>query len=665
MFRYLRAGVNRGASAWLISAAAINAPFLLGHPGWRLVDIPLLRSLAVGMVLLLVPGTAWVGLLLGRGWLRGFQWLWAVAASLAVSLLVIVILHATGLPPSGSVAWNGVWLITNAAMVLRWLLGEKTGTGSERTEVPVPVFSRAAGGTSLNGVKGVGRGPATPFVPQGVPPDSPTHSFASLNPGRTNAPVLLFRDRFAWLGVALFSAAYVAFFFSATRVVPPMEDQDSDVLGCGYGLLTRFEPLLVSDHETVYQFSHPPLAYFATACSFLYFDRLDYLAYYDAASRRAQAARQGVPFKPFDGSVGGLSRGTGDHRVVGVQGQNYVVDPPLRDGGRVIPVWLLENGVLGQYYQRDPELAAARTPNIFLAALTVALLGCWIGRSTGRMGLAILCPLVYATSPEVFVRSGYGGHFATTNFAVLMALMAMEDATRDPVFHTRTECGRTCFVAGLLAALTNHKLILLPVAVILWELLRNGMPGRAGGAIANRWRWVAAALLHPLALGFAAGTALFWLWGLRIDASEFWRDHLQSHFVDRILHQVDVYQDGGYPGIVALWRELDAHTGYVLLPLGIVALVWEGLVFRRQTSGLWLLWTLVTAAAFSLVDWRQTKHLMPLMVPLSLALAHWAARTRPRLLLTTAVLAGLAVWNLYAIGGLAGNFAAFSITPGW
>jgi len=96
-----------------------------------------------------------------------------------------------------------------------------------------------------------------------------------------------------------------------------------------------------------------------------------------------------------------------------------------------------------------------------------------------------------------------------------------------------------------------------------------------------------------------------------------------------------------------------------------LALVWEGFAFRRQTPGLWLLWALLTATAFSLVDWRQTKHLMPLGIPLSLALGHWAARARLQLLVTAALLAGVTAWNLCAIGGLAGDFAAFPITPGW
>ena len=637
-----------GAVAWLVSAAVLNAPFLLCHPGWTLLNLAPVRSLAVGLVLLLVPGIPWVGVLIGRQRSRhpapcdhgrcavadgtpsvpatfsGFEWLWAVVASLASLLVVLIVIRTAGLPLSGSMAWNGVWLITNATIVLQTLVG----------------------GPALGGL----------------------------------AP----RDRRDWLGGGLFLAAYAAFFLSATRIVPPMEDHDFDAMGCAYGLLTRFEPLLVSDHDTIYQFSHPPLAYFTTAGSFLYFNRLDDLAYYDAASRRAKAARQGTPFEPFGGTVGGLSGGTGDHRVIRVEGRDYLVEPPLADGSRRIPVWLLENGVLGQRYQRDPQRLAARTPNVFLAALTVALLGAWIGRMSGRSWLALLVPLVYATSPEVFVRSGYGGHFATTNFAVLMVLMAMEARIASSRF------AATCLLAGMVAAWTNHKLILLAAAVVLWELVRsqckktgtgseptceNPGPSAArdasvanvsvpGCSVSGRCRIVAAAL-DPVVLGFAAGTALFWLWGLSIDPAEFWRDHVQNHFVDRVFHHGYAYQDGRYPSVAGLWIEFWQHTGYVLLPLGIVALVAQGVRHARQSPGLWLLWTLLAATALSLVDWRQTKHLMPLLVPLSLALACWAPPAGIRRKLLIAVLAGLAAWNVSAIYGLAGHFDAFRVTPGW
>jgi hypothetical protein len=133
--------------------------------------------------------------------------------------------------------------------------------------------------------------------------------------------------------------------------------------------------------------------------------------------------------------------------------------------------------------------------------------------------------------------------------------------------------------------------------------------------------------------------------------------------------------------MVGLWIEFWQHTGYVLLPLGIATLA--ALVLQRSIEqrswrkeeairdpvpfapGLWLVWTLLMAIVFSLVDWRQTKHLMPLLIPLHVAPARWAASSNVRLGLIAVLLVGLTVWNLYALCQLAEDFAGFSITPAW
>ena len=58
---------STSALAWLAYAALLNAPFLLCHPAWPAIEWPLARSLAVGLVLLVLPGLPWTGLIAGRG----------------------------------------------------------------------------------------------------------------------------------------------------------------------------------------------------------------------------------------------------------------------------------------------------------------------------------------------------------------------------------------------------------------------------------------------------------------------------------------------------------------------------------------------------------------------------------------------------------------------
>jgi hypothetical protein len=226
-----------------------------------------------------------------------------------------------------------------------------------------------------------------------------------------------------------------------------------------------------------------------------------------------------------------------------------------------------------------------------------------------------------------------------------------------------------CLLAGLFASLVNNKLVLLPAALVLWELLR-----RQDAGVGRR---LAQAIAQPVVLGFALGTVAFWIYGLGISPGDFWADYVRICLVDRIIHH-NPFGNGRYPTVPGLWREFWEHTGYVLLPLGILAvaaLCWmrraesesgqkeDVTLGRRGLPGLWAIWMLLIALAFSLIDWRQTKHLMPLLLPLHLAPARWAASGRTALILVGVLFAGLLVWNVGVLATLADGFDAFPIRP--
>ncbi|MEQ1920811.1 MAG: hypothetical protein ABL955_16595, partial [Elusimicrobiota bacterium] len=140
---------------------ALNLPFLLCIPGAPLIGDPLIRSLAVNLVLFIVPGLPLAGLFLKRREPSSLTLLWIIAASALVSLAVLLVTRALGVMPEAGRFWNSVWLATNAAMLV----------------------NIAAGAPSLR----------------------------SLLPGRATALV----------GLALFAASYAAYFQGATRFVPP------------------------------------------------------------------------------------------------------------------------------------------------------------------------------------------------------------------------------------------------------------------------------------------------------------------------------------------------------------------------------------------------------------------------------------------------------------
>jgi len=607
------------ACGYVAMAVALNLPFLLCHPGWTLVDLPLVRSLAVGAVLMLVPGLPLVGALIGRGWLSRGSLLWPMFGSLGVLAMAIVASHLVGAAADASLAWNATWVLTNLAIVLNVVAGGPPGCGIQwrRNEWP--------------------------------------------------------------LAVGLFAVAYLLFFVGATRTVPSMQDHDLDIQGPGYALLTRFEPKVVTDRNTLYYFAHPLLLNYYEAASLLYFDQLDYLARFDEATSRAELAESGVPVEPvvrqfrrlkdhrLVRDLGEFQEGATRHRIVGQRRGNYVIEPPLPKGTDLLPARELEVQILYDDYHREPRRLETRTPNIFLAAMTVALLGCWILRIAGRGWFAVLAASAYFTSPEVFVRSSYGGFFAITTFAMVQILLAVERRTSD----RSRAAWIDCLLAGGFAALANNKLILLPAALVVWEFFRIER--------VHVGKRVVKAMVHPVVVGFALGTVAFWVYGLAIHAESFWVDYVRMHGVDRMTHY-NPFNYQGYPTVLGLWLEFWGHTGYVLLPLGVAALAYlcatrngrhdsagldEAKLGWRGAPGLWVLWVLLVAVVFSLIDWRQTKHLMPFVPVLYLAAARWAGKNRTVLAVAGVLFACLLVWNLDMLRVLANDFRAFPITPDW
>jgi hypothetical protein len=219
-----------------------------------------------------------------------------------------------------------------------------------------------------------------------------------------------------------------------------------------------------------------------------------------------------------------------------------------------------------------------------------------------------------------------------------------------------------------LAGLANHKLVLLPASLAL--------------VTAMTWfrsKEARKSFLHPALIGFAAGTALFWGHGFLIDAAAFWKEHVRTHLFDRVIHHNPLGYSG-YPKASELWAEFSKHTGYALLPLGLIALLLS-LIRRQQaadplseslpfplspiTLRAWAVWMVVMSLVYSLVDWRMTKHLTPLFLPLIIVPAAWSHSGWVARLIVTVTFSGLFVWNVTALRTIIQDFTAFTITPAW
>lgn len=409
-----------------------------------------------------------------------------------------------------------------------------------------------------------------------------------------------------------FALCYLLFFWGATVVVPHQGDHDMDLQGTAHALLTEFKPGYPTS-RSYYYLAHPPLLHVYVAGSFLYHGQLDGVAAYNPNSTSAL---------PPD-----------DH-------------------------W--------QHYLGHPFFIETRTPNLFLSSMTAALLAMWLARVMRSAPYGLVLALMYATLPEVFVRSSYGGYFAGSKFFAVQMLLAVEAWSRETTGGAR---GRVA-LAGAMAAVANHKLVLLPLAIGIWRLF--SVPLRQG------WQKAAGHLLHPVLVGFLLGTLGFWTYGWWVSPTDFWNDHIRHHIVDRVMnHNARGLNMSAYPTLPGLWLEFWRDTSYLLLPLGLVSL---GLLLRRRPdstassdlvtgwrgfAGLWTIWTMVATVAFSLIDWKQTKHLTTLIVPMTLApaAAVGARRLSPRVAFGVALaIIGL---NLLTIVSLAEDFRSLVKIPEW
>ena len=83
---------------------------------------------------------------------------------------------------------------------------------------------------------------------------------------------------------------------------------------------------------------------------------------------------------------------------------------------------------------------------------------------------------------------------------------------------------------------------------------------------------------------------------------------------------------------------------------------------RRRT---WLIYILVTAVVFTIVDWRMTKHLALIIMPLVLAVVPDRSAPRWRIAAAVVCLGLVALFQARDVIALARDFSSFVVTPQW
>ncbi len=365
---------------------------------------------------------------------------------------------------------------------------------------------------------------------------------------------------------SLAAAAGIGFLASSTaalHLVPPLEDHDMEVRGTAYGLAATGKPYFTSNRMVYLPMSHPVMFNALVADSLLVTGEIEATRPSYESARRAEASEKRREAFPWDAQ------------------------------------WRADY----QAFLDRPALVGTRAPSAFFAALILALLADLMLRLPVHRSGAWLACLIYATAPETIVRSAYAGYFGETVFAMIAAvsLFAEEGLPRP---------GAWLAAAGALLAVLDHKTVLLVIAVAAWC---------GGRALQARRRPDPRAV--ALTLGFAAGTAAWWSYGLWVSARVFVQDHLRAHILHRVLlNDVRFAHDAVShyaPSIPEVWREFAAHTGWALVPLALAAAVAALARPKNERLVLLALWALSGAVAYSVVDWRQTKHLMNGLVPMT------------------------------------------------
>jgi hypothetical protein len=438
--------------------------------------------------------------------------------------------------------------------------------------------------------------------------------------------------RLTLLATAVAAAFFLQTFVGVAYRVPPLEDHDMETQGTSYGLINDFVPTMVTNRHKVHFFAHPLLLHFYIGASALVSDDLERLHYYHESSLAVQA------------------------------------------GADLIRRWQQDLA----HFERDPVLLATRTPNLFFATFTLFPLAFLVFRICGSRAAAAGSCVIYMTLPEIYVRSAYGGYMAITNFLTLSGayfylqssgLFPYTEAGADDAADARRRAASTAFIG----AWSNQKSILIAMATATHAGLCFVLE-RGTAVFSELWRRARAKpeVVTAFAIGvcFVAGWATYALYGLSVAPQDFFNDHIKSHVAGRLrLRDVNVTEarqgEWVYPSIVALWRQFSAHTGWVIVGAALLGAARAAKHFKKA-EGLFLSWLAIGAVGFSLVDWRQTKHLSKIVPPLVVLIGLlWASLDKRTRTAFTLVLAGAVLWNVWTISRLMADFNYLKPLPIW
>lgn len=416
------------------------------------------------------------------------------------------------------------------------------------------------------------------------------------------------------LSILLYSILYV----SALRFVPPLEDQDSETQGTSYGLMHELKPYMVTNRGTIYFFAHPLLLHFYTGNSALLLEELDEMSYY------------------YDSAL---------------EGKKILDKANARE--MLNQIW--QNDF--QKFKATPHLLATRMSNIFFSVLLFYFLFFFLYSSTNSFFLSLAGPILYFTFPEVFVRSSYGGYMAIENFSLVV--MAYLYFFKDRLKIDENYKNALFFLSGVFGGFASQKMAIIVMAMVINNFITVD---------GNLWVKFKGSLNNRIIQGVIVGTVLLGGYGFLIDSRTFIDDYLRTHIADRFrlddvrfTHSSSIW----YPSIIELWKEFSRHLGFPFLFVAVPLSVYS-LSRIKSNESFFGLWFMAGAVAFSMTDWRQTKHLMLIILPLIIFMILFISRSQQWVKIVFFIMLIFLVYNnIEIIISIANDFSTISPTPIW
>jgi len=289
--------------------------------------------------------------------------------------------------------------------------------------------------------------------------------------------------------------------------------------------------------------------------------------------------------------------------------------------------------------------------------LTLTVIFCIIKLVVHSNMLAVLGTLMYITIPEILARFTAGGHSALTNLAILLVVYFYFSGKESKTESTNNYM----FFSGMFAGLSDHKTVIIFASIFLNEMWLNYKVKKSLLRINDP-------LCLKAIMGFMAGLLVYWTYGLAVDTHFFIVDHFRNHLFERILHIDSLGYGGHHLSLSNLWVSFVKNAGWVYFVLAFFVYSYNFIKPKEENWKISFLffWFLVGAVAFSVIDWRQTKHMLIIVAPLVLGttlLINSQKKYRKSVLVAVVVITIL--YNIKILVGFIGTKDLLLISPLW